>query len=378
MIDWISLFAAYRVTVVRNDEIVRGVLRPELDLDHAQVRRVLEHWPGTHFAQRTDGGTELTLVRSLAAPPRERWWLHVLLFALTLLSTTIAGALFQGRAPLRFAVAEMGPWRVPLPVGLVAAELVPGLFFSGPLLLLLLGHELGHYLVARRHRMDVSPPYFVPSPHFFNLIGTFGAFIRLRSAVVNRAMLLDVGAAGPLASFVLSLPATWLGLRWSTPLSVPLAEAPTRYALVFSGDFIWVGGSLVFDAVARWAGAPAGVLLLHPLAFAGWLGLFVTTLNMLPVAQLDGGHILYALLGSRQRWIGFLFLAFLLVIGNPWWNGWWGWWLWAGLILLIGRGRVRHPDVLDPGFRVTGVRRLLGWACVLIFVLTFVLVPLQV
>lgn len=378
MIDWISLFAAYRVTIVRNDEIVRGVLRPELDLEHVQVRTVLDRWPGTHFVQRTDGATELTLIRSLVAPPRERWWLHGILFALTLLSTTVAGALFLGAAPLRFALAELGSWLVPVPVGLVAAELVRGLYFSVPLLVLLLGHELGHYLVARRHRMDVSPPYFVPSPHFLNLIGTFGAFIRLRSAVVNRAMLLDVGVAGPLVSFVLSLPVVWVGLRWSTAIPLPPGEAPTRYAILFGGDPIWVGGSLIFDGIAHWAGAPAGVLLLHPLAFAGWLGLFVTALNMLPVAQLDGGHILYALLGRWQQWIGLLFLGFLLVIGNPWSGGWWGWWLWAGLILLLGRGRVRHPDVLDPTFRVSGTRRLLGWACVLIFVLTFVLVPLQV
>jgi hypothetical protein len=371
--DWVHLFVSYRVARVRDDEIVQGTLLPGLDSGHPAVRTTLEAWDGPHFVRSTPYGEEVTLVRRWAAPRRERWWLHLLLFLLTAFTTTAAGARFLGYEPLPFVLLPVGNIGVPRPVGFEPAALLPGLIFSAPLLLILLGHELGHYLLARRHRMDVSPPYFIPAPRI-NVIGTFGAFIRLRSPLINRAMLLDVGVAGPIASFVLSLPVVALGLAWSTPVGYPHAAPPTPFAVLLGEQPIFLGGSLVLHALAPLLAEPGDVLLLHPLAFAGWLGLFVTALNLFPLSQLDGGHILYALLRDWQPRLGLLFLFVLLLLGNFWW----GWWFWALLILVLGRGSIRHPAVFDPEYPVRGLRRQLGWAAVVIFLLTFVVVPFRV
>lgn len=374
MANWLSLFAAYHVVVIRNDEVTQGVLHPGLGPDHPTVQAVLSEWEGTHFLHQSDEGTEVTLVRRLEERRSERWWLHLLLAAATLLTTTVAGAYFAGRSPLREVVFHIGPLGIPIPVEVAVQELLPGLVLSVPLFVILLGHELGHYFVARHHRMDVSPPYFIPSPHWINLIGTFGAFIRLRSAMINRVMLLDVGAAGPLVSFMLSLPAVWIGATWSRWMPMEAGQAPAPFLVMFDGQPIWLGGSALFSWLVHAAAGDQGVLMLHPLAFAGWLGLFVTTLNLFPLAQLDGGHILYAIVGHWQRWIGLAFLGVLLYLGS-WW---WGWWMWAGLVLFLGRGSIRHPAVYDPSFPIQGARRGVGWACIVIFPLTFVPIPILV
>jgi membrane-associated protease RseP (regulator of RpoE activity) len=371
--DWLSLFAVYRTVVIRNDEVVQGILHPDLDPDHPLVRSTLEKWEGTHFVYRTAEGTEVTLVRPVAERPSERWWLHILLGLATFFTTTAAGALFAGRNPFLMTSLALGPMGFPIPIRVFPSELLPGLTFSVPLLAILLGHEMGHYLVARRHGMNVSPPYFIPTPHWINVIGTFGAFIRLRSAVINRLVLLDVGMAGPLVSFLLSIPLAAIGLAMSRPLPHIVEVAPARYAVLFGGQPIWLGGSLLFDALDWLFAGGGGFLILHPLAFAGWLGLFVTALNLFPLAQLDGGHILFSLVGERQRFFAIAFFGVLIALG--FW--WWGWWLWATLILLLGRGSLRHPSVFDPEHPVTGTRRLIGWSCVAIFVLTFVAIPIR-
>lgn len=372
MTDWPSLFAAYRVVVIRNDEVTQGVLHPGLGAEHPVVRAALAEWQGTHFLHQNGAGTEVTLVRPLAGPRRERWWLHLLLALATLLTTTVAGAYFNGADPLGLVPLALGPLRLPVPATVAPEELLPGLVFSVPLFLLLLGHELGHYLTARRYGMDVSPPYFIPAPHWINLIGTFGAFIRLRSAMVNRVMLLDVGIAGPIVSFVLSIPAVLVGAAWSRWLPLTSTPEAAPFLVIFDGQPIWLGGSLLFEWLVGAVAGGEGALLLHPLAFAGWLGLFVTALNLIPLAQLDGGHILYALLGARQRYVALAFLGVLLWLGSSWW----GWWMWVVLILVLGRGSVRHPAVFDPSFPIDAPRRRLGWACIIVFPLIFVPVPI--
>lgn len=371
--EWLSLFSDYRAVVVRGDEVVQGMLHPGLSPTGPEVRGALGAWPGMHFLHHSENGVRVTLVRPISRPTRERWWLHAVLALATLLTTTIAGAYFLGRDPLLLAAIPVGPWSAPIPVHVFPGELLPGLAFSVPLLVILLGHELGHYLVARRYGMDVSPPYFIPSPNWINLIGTFGAFIRLRSPIVNRVVLLDVGAGGPLASFALSIPMVLVGIAWSRPLGLLPQTPPAPYAVLFGGQAIWLGDSLLFHLLARLGGAGEGVTLLHPVAFAGWLGLFVTALNLFPLSQLDGGHILYALFGRGQRYFGLAFLVLLVVLGFAWW----GWWFWAAMILVLGRGTIRHPTVFDPTQPVTGARRWIGWACIVIFLLTFIAIPLQ-
>lgn len=369
--EWQSLFSAYRIVVIRGEEVTQGVLHSELSADDPRVRAAADGWEGTHFLHQTDHGLEVTLVRTVGPRPRERWWLHLFLALSTLLTTTIAGAYLRDVDPLRLVSRTVGFWSLPVPGDLVLSDLLPGFAFSVPLMLILFGHEMGHYLVARRHRMNVSPPYFIPAPNWINLIGTFGAFIRLRSPMINRIMLLDVGAGGPLVSFFLSIPVLVLGLAWSTLLPVDPSAAPARFAVLFGGAPLWLGDSVLVRLLAWSMGMGSGVWLLHPFALAGWLGLFVTALNLFPLAQLDGGHILYALLGPVQRRVGLGFL--FLLVGLGWW--WWGWWFWALVIVLLGRGSIGHPSVLDARPPVTGARRWVGWGCVAIFLLTFLWRP---
>jgi hypothetical protein len=373
MTELLSLFSEVRSVVIRGDEIVQGTLSEEVSPRDPEVQRILTEWGGTHFLHHTDEGTEVTLVRPNGPRGRERWWLHGLLALTTFLTTTIAGAYFLGRSPLAIFWLDLRLLFLPVPLGVDFSELAYGLFFSVPLMTILLGHELGHYFVGRARGMDVSPPYFIPAPTWINFIGTFGAFIRLRSVVVNRIVLLEVGAGGPIASFLLSIPFTLLGLSWSRQSGAQAAEATAPYVVSFAGHAIWLGDSLVFHFLRTVALPGEGLVHLHPIAFAGWIGLFITALNLVPLAQLDGGHILYALVGNAQRYFGLAFLALLLVLGRTWW----GWWLWAGLIVVIGRGSIRHPSVFDPEPPVTGPRRLLGWLCILIFVITFMPLPLQ-
>ncbi len=372
MVDWVNVFAAYRVVMLRHEEIVHGVLHPGLEADAPEVRSLLEGWPGARYVRTTPLGTEVTLLRRTVPPVRERWWLHLLLFLATLLTTTLSGALFAGRDVLLWSDVPLGSWTVQVPVAILTAQLVPGLWFSLPLLGVLFAHEMGHYLVARRRGLDVSPPYFIPAPVPLNLIGTFGAFIRLRSPMVNRAVLLDVGAAGPLASFFLSLPLAAAGLRLSRVVDSTLYDTSTRFLVPVGTDAsIPVGGSLAFEALAAVFAPGGGTVVLHPFALAAWLGLFVTALNLFPLSQLDGGHVVYALAGRRQGYVARVFLAALLGLGFLWP----GWWLWAGLVLAVGRGSVAHPPVFDPDYPLSRARRAVGWGCVAILVLTFVGVP---
>lgn len=373
MADLLSLLSEVRSVVIRGDEVVQGTLPKDADAKHPKVQRILTGWGATHFLHQHNGRTVVTLVRRAAPLPRERWWLHLLLGLATLLTTTIAGSYFLSRAPLDLRWLELGPVWIPLPTGINPGEIPAGLIFSVPFMAILFAHEMGHYGIARRHGMNVSPPYFIPAPNWINFIGTFGAFIRLRSVVVNRRVLLDVGAGGPMASFLLSLPVVAAGLHLSAPMPALPYDPAAPYLIGFAGQQIWLGDSLLFGMMRDLLVPTEGTLLLHPVAFAGWLGLFVTALNLVPLAQLDGGHILYALVGDRQRWFGMAFLVLLIYLGQQWW----GWWLWVVLILVIGRGTIRHPAVFDPDPPVGARRQLVGWLCVAIFILTFIPIPLQ-
>lgn len=361
---WSELYESYRVAVLRDQQIVSGRLLQGLRRGDTRVTAALATWPGRAWLADEAEPGQLTLVRTVRPRPRERWWLHLLLALATLATATLSGLWFGGSLPAP-----------PLSVAQWAALAPQGLPFALPLLVVLAAHEWGHYQLARHHGLDVSPPYFLPAPHGISLIGTLGAFIRLRSPVAHRRILLDVAAAGPLASFSLSLPLVAWGLRQSTPMDAGALVDTPRWVVQFGGVPIWLGSSLAWEALAALV-APAGeMVMLHPVALAGWLGLFVTALNLLPLAQLDGGHILYALIGKRQRWAALGMLAGLLVLGNPWWGGWWGWWVWAAMALALGRGRVGHPAVWDAEFPLDRCRRRVSWICVAIFWLCFAPFP---
>jgi membrane-associated protease RseP (regulator of RpoE activity) len=287
--------------------------------------------------------------------------LNTVLFLLTLLTTTMAGAYTAG-----------GNFSLLKPISSIA-ELAGGLSFSIPLMLILLAHELGHYFTARHHRVDASLPYFVPAPFpSFFFIGTFGAFIKMRSMPNSRRVMFDIGAAGPWAGMLIALPATIIGLQYSTisPLDT-------------SAGGLNLGNSLLFLGLSHWIlGVDPNLVNvnLHPIAFAGWLGFFVTALNLLPSGQLDGGHVVYALFGRRRHRMisrcafitAVLMVLVPLVVG---WDYWAGWWLWAVLLLILGLG---HPVTVDAETPLDSRRRVAAWLTVALFIVTFAPVPFSI
>ncbi|HEX9750821.1 MAG TPA: site-2 protease family protein [candidate division Zixibacteria bacterium] len=247
-------------------------------------------------------------------------------------------------------------------IALFAATVMTTVLFGGPsfaawFLAILLFHEFGHFIFARLRRMDVSWPYFIPAP---NILGTFGAFIQLRSPIRDRRGLFDMAVAGPLAGFVVSVVALAVGLAGSD-------VAPSDAA----GDGLLLGESLLFRAVA--AVVLPGVtdeqtIILHPVAFAGWAGLLVTMFNMLPMGQLDGGHIAYALWRRAQRPIALATIAGLLIAAF-----WWPWWIvWAGIGFFL---RPHHPPTIVDELPVGRSRFVLGCISFVVFIICFTPIP---
>lgn len=235
-----------------------------------------------------------------------------------------------------------------------------GVWYCISIMTILLAHELGHFFMSRYYRVQSSLPYFIPFP---NLFGTLGAVILMRGRIRSRKALFDIGAAGPLVGFCLSIPAIVIGLKFSQAVQVSQIE----------GVSFRLGNSLLFSFLEKAiiGEIPEGTdILLHPLAFAGWVGLFITALNLMPIGQLDGGHIAYAVFGRRSRIvfalaaIGFGFLGFFFFPA---------WLLPLFLILLFG---FRHPPPSDDETELDGRRKLLAAVCLLVFVLSFIPVPL--
>lgn len=373
---WIPLLAEYRLTSLGVDTVLEGSLRPELTAASPQVVDALAEWPAPAYLQHEDGVTQVVLVYPSRDVARTLPWLHAILFLATLVTTLGAGALMSGSDPFLTRVLRLGQMQIPYPSGIDWSELMLGVPFALPFLGVLLAHEMGHYVAARVHRVRASLPYFIPFPPYFSIIGTIGAFIRLKGPTVKRSILFDVGSAGPIASFVVSLPllAVGLGMSTRTPGSTSLA---TPFAIEFVGQTIWLGNGLVMHLMAGLFGpAEVGETLihLHPLALVGWLGLFVTALNLLPLGQLDGGHVLYAIAPRRHRLAARLFFVLLIPLGALWW----GWWAWGILVFLVNRGRIEHPTVIQRHEGVGPVRTVLGWILIAMFFLTLVPVPLRI
>ncbi|HAR35686.1 MAG TPA: site-2 protease family protein [Acidobacteria bacterium] len=287
-------------------------------------------------------------------------WVNLILFILTVLSTYFVGYLwginylFAGQNP------EEASGALNLSLFLEPALIKLSLIYSLSLLVILLGHELGHYLTCRRYRIQATLPYFIPAP---TLIGTLGAFIRIRSPLTRRQELFDVGANGPLVGFLLSVPALFVGLQLSR-----LVPALPRESSILFGEplLLKVFVRLIFGPVAQ-----NQDLILHPLAVAGWVGLLVTSFNLFPVGQLDGGHILYAVFGDRTRKLAPGIILILVVLGVFYWAGWL---IWAVLILILG---VRHPSILDSSQNFSWKRVALSLAVLLIFIFSFIPAPIS-
>jgi len=246
------------------------------------------------------------------------------------------------------------------------ALLVKGLQFAIPALLILLCHELGHYLACRRHRVSATLPFFIPLPL---ALGTLGAFIRIREPLRDKRELFDVGVAGPLAGFVVLLPFLFYGIAHSRPVPIPL-PGPGEVA----DGFLLVPGATLGMRLVTFlfhGTLPAGTMLdLHPTALAAWFGMFVTALNLIPLGQLDGGHILYAALGPTQRRLAPPLWLLLVLLGL---TSWMGWLLWGGITLAMG---LRHPPVRDEERPLDRVRQVVAVLTLVILILSFTPLPL--
>jgi membrane-associated protease RseP (regulator of RpoE activity) len=306
--------------------------------------------------------TPIDAIRSSFSFPEDsistrRWALHWLLFALTLATTTLAGAVFassfQAGRPLDydqylnvFSTLQSRP-----------ALMVDGLAFSLTLLTILLAHELGHYFACRYYGIDASLPYFLPFPP---PIGTLGAVIRIRSPIYTKQALFDVGIAGPLAGFAFLLPA----------LAIGIGESKIIHGIAERGDFTF--GVPLIERFFEWIIFPhtrPSDILLHPVARAAWVGTLATALNLLPIGQLDGGHILYAFFGRYHKLLSRIFVAALLPLGLFSLS----WLVWAVVLFFVA---LRHPVIYDET-KLDRNRTVLGLVALAILALTFTLVPLH-
>ncbi|MGC1106490.1 MAG: site-2 protease family protein [Candidatus Acidiferrales bacterium] len=302
--------------------------------------------------------------RAFTEAPRKRpFILALILFVLTLISTLAVGTEFsvsyaQNRAPFAGLDNPFAPtWHALTHPRL----LLLGIPFSFTLIGILLAHELGHYFACRYYKIDASYPYFLPAP---SLIGTFGAFIRIRSPIFNRKALFDVGFSGPLVGFVLAAPILAVGIHMSKV--VPNAQAG---ALILFGS----PPLMKFFLAIFHPGVSPQNILLSPIALAAWVGLFATALNLLPIGQLDGGHIVYSVASGSHRRISFVFGIVLIAMGIFCWPGWF---LFALIDVLLFFG-FRHPPLIDSWTPLDTTRRAWAVVALIIFLLCFTPLPLS-
>jgi membrane-associated protease RseP (regulator of RpoE activity) len=304
---------------------------------------------------------------------------NLVLFILTLVSVIFAGSLNTFTGPANTAGEYI--------LGLLR-NMPNGLPFAAALLAILLAHEFGHYLAGRFHKTNVTLPYFIPLP--ISPFGTLGAFIQLKEPPKNRRILLDIGIAGPLAGLMVAIPVLLLGLALSkvemlSPIPGQGVQMEGNSILYLLAKLVVFGQFLPHPAsygnmspVLYWiryffTGQPfpwGGMdVVIHPIAFAGWAGLLVTALNLIPAGQLDGGHVLYVLLGHKARAFLPVILVALVLLGFVWI----GWWLWAFLIFLLGRLYAEPLDQITP---LDSPRKAIAILGLVIFFLVFTPIPL--
>jgi membrane-associated protease RseP (regulator of RpoE activity) len=294
--------------------------------------------------------------------------IHVVLFLITLATTFLAGFLQDG-------------------------SVASGVAFSVALLFILGSHEMGHYMYGKKYGIDITPPYFIPAPPFISPIGTFGAFIKIRSPISTKRALFDIGIAGPLLGIIAAIPIIIIGIKLSRVVGTTSRDLHSGMSLGSPLIFSFLSDTF-FGKVSK-----GQDILLHPVAFAGWIGLFVTALNLIPAGQLDGGHIMYALLPRkwhRRASVSMIFILLILGIGiqpvihlfqlflkgdslgsykGVTFDGWLGWIMWAMLLSIMG---TRHPPTIDDEIPLDGKRKLLGAVALLVFVGCFTPVPIRI
>lgn len=322
----------------------------------------------------------IILLQGLIEPKASNPWVNLVLFLFTLLSVIFAGALYSYSGPQPDSANELFTE--------LLRSLPSGIPFAVSLLAILVAHEFGHYLAGRYHKTHVTLPYFIPFP--LSPFGTMGAFIQLKEPPRNKRILLDIGIAGPIAGLVVAIPVLLYGLSLSKV--EPIALAPGQGFTLEGNSILYLMAKfLVFGRLLPAPASYDGVLplvywvryfftsqplplggqdvLIHPVAWAGWAGLLVTALNLIPAGQLDGGHVMYVLLGKGARKLWPIILAILIGLGFVWS----GWWLWAVIIFFLGR---IYAEPLDQITQLDGRRRLVALAGLVIFLLVFTPVPL--
>ncbi|HLE72691.1 MAG TPA: site-2 protease family protein [Anaerolineales bacterium] len=361
-----------------------GRLTTDSERAYSSLSKDLEKYEITPLFLEEKGLQAIQLMPSTVRPKRSNAWINLIFFSLTLVSMLMAGALYSYQGPEPDSTTGY--------FQLVWNNLASGIPFAVSLLAILLAHEFGHYLAARFHKTEVTLPYFLPFP--FSPFGTLGAFIQLREPPRNKRVLLDIGIAGPLAGLIIAIPVLLIGLSLSEVSQIPTA-LPEGQAFSLEGNSILyllakflVHGQLLpapasFGAVSPivywvrylFTGLPTPIggmdVILHPIAWAGWAGLLVTALNLIPAGQLDGGHVLFSLFGKNARLVLPVTLVGLGVLGFFWQ----GWWLWVFLILVLGSS---HAQPLDQITKLDSARKAIAIFGLIVFVLVFVPVPLQI
>jgi membrane-associated protease RseP (regulator of RpoE activity) len=301
--------------------------------------------------------------------PKQRYWLHILLLLITIFTTLVVGARMQFNFEHNLPNFTAGNEYLPFfPIEWILAaprRLVLGIPFSATLLLILLAHEMGHYVLCRYYGVRATLPFFIPAP---TLIGTLGAVIRIKSPIRSRAALFDIGVAGPIAGFIVAVTTLFIALVLSKPAGASMGHPDLQlgYPLIFH----IVHRALAVLAPASVASNPLVRTSLHPIAVAAWVGMFATALNLLPSGQLDGGHMVYALWPRAHRWVSWMVVLFLVYLG---WH-FVGWRLWAGLVTAMNIMSWRQHQAPDyPGIR--GFRFGLALLGLVMLVLTFTIVP---
>ena len=361
----------------------RGTLISDSQLAFEKLDPVFKQAGTTLLFREENDGHEILGMKGLIQPQASNPLVNIILFLLTLASMLTAGAMYGMDAPADTSAPGM--------LQAIVQNLPNGITFAVSLLGILTAHEFGHYFAARFHRIAVSLPYFLPFP--LSLFGTLGAFIRLKEPPKNRRVLLDIGLSGPIAGLIVAIPVLLIGLYLSDLGRLPL-NAMTAQGSVLEGNsllylamkYIVTGEFLpkplhyaglspfIYWVRYFFVGLPMPFggtdVLLHPLAWAGWAGLLVTMLNLIPAGQLDGGHAIYVLLGKATTRLWPFIIGLLLLLGTVWP----GWYIWAGMVFLMGRTYARPRDEITP---LDSRRKWIAIFGLVLFVLVFIPVPLR-
>ncbi len=351
---------------------------------YEQLANTLKPMRVTPLFREQDEQHVVVLLNGLIQPKPSAAWVNGVLFVLTLLSVLLAGALYSGSYTGPDPTDFLGWIRV------IFLSLPSGIPFAASLLAILLSHEFGHYLAGRFNHTMVTLPYFIPLP--LSPLGTMGAFIQVKEIPRNRRVMLDIGIAGPLAGLIVAIPVLLIGLSLSKVDRLPDNGSASQGLTLEGNSLLYLGlkyitkGELL-PAPKSYGDQPAWLywlryiftgtplpfggrdVTMHPIAWAGWAGLLVTAINLIPAGQLDGGHILFILLGNKASRLLPAIIVILLGLGLFWS----GWWLWAFLIFIFGRSHMEPLDLITP---LDSRRKLLALLAVVIFVLVFIPVPM--